>query len=163
MTDYSLDDYDFESLARKEPVARARVRLLMLAHLKDGLSRKEVAEKLKVSYQTISTLHNRFKAEGLQGVYDRPRSGCPFKLPPDQHNEFKVLISSMQEQRNGGRLRGEDIRLLLKEHYQCDYTLNGVYDLLKALGMSWISSRSRHPKQDIQAQEDFKKLHSSRS
>jgi len=67
MTDYSLDDYDLESLARKEPVARARVRLLMLAHLKDGLSRKDTAEKLKVSYQTISTQHNRFKAEGLQG------------------------------------------------------------------------------------------------
>jgi len=68
----------------------------------------------------------------------------------------------MQEQRNGGRLRGEDIRLLLKEHFQCDYTLNDVYDLLKALGMSWISSRSRHPKQDIQTQEDFKKFSSPR-
>ena len=30
MADYSLDDYDFESLARKEPNARTRIRLLMM-------------------------------------------------------------------------------------------------------------------------------------
>jgi len=163
MADYSLDDYDFESLARKEPNARARIRLLMMAHLKDGVSRRETAVRLKASYQTVSTFHNRFKIDGIQGLYDRPRSGRPYTLPPALHDEFKALISTMQEQRDGGRLIGEDIRQLLKDHYQCEYTLNGVYDLLKALGMSWITSRSRHPKQDIQAQEAFKKLHSSHS
>ena len=37
------------------------------------------------------------------------------------------------------------------------YSLNGIYYLMKDIGMSWVSTRSRHPKQDEQAQTDFKK------
>ena len=36
------------------------------------------------------------------------------------------------------------------------YELSNVYRLLRELGFSWITSRSRHPKQDGQVQEAFK-------
>ena len=61
------------------------------------------------------------------------------------------------EQSIGGRLIGEDIRSILKEKFNVVYTLNGTYDLLKGLNMVWISSRSRHPKQDDEIQETYKK------
>ncbi|VVM18266.1 hypothetical protein BSPWISOXPB_3033 [uncultured Gammaproteobacteria bacterium] len=40
-------------------------------------------------------------------------------------------------------------------HYQ---NINGVHYLLTKLGLSWISARSKHPKQDKEAQALYKKL-----
>jgi hypothetical protein len=36
--------------------------------------------------------------------------------------------------------------------------INGVHYLLTKLGLSWISARSKHPKQDKEAQALYKKL-----
>ena len=58
---------------------------------------------------------------------------------------------------SGGRLRGEDIIQLVKDEWGVEYTLSGIYRLMKAIGMSWVSTRSKHPKQDEQAQQQFKK------
>jgi transposase len=46
---------------------------------------------------------------------------------------------------------------LIKDAWGVNYTLSGVYYLMKDIGMSWISARSKHPKQDEQAQRQFKK------
>jgi transposase len=43
-------------------------------------------------------------------------------------------------------------------HYQ---NINGVHYLLTKLGLSWISARSKHPKQDKEAQALYKKLQPS--
>ena len=46
---------------------------------------------------------------------------------------------------------------LIKDEWGVTYSLSGIYYLMKDIGMSWVSTRSRHPKQDEQAQTDFKK------
>ena len=51
----------------------------------------------------------------------------------------------------------KDIQQLAEEHYNAHYTVNGIYELLKRIDMSWISARSQHPKADPQAQDAFKK------
>jgi transposase len=40
-----------------------------------------------------------------------------------------------------------------------DYTLNGVYELLKRLDMAWISARSVSPNADPLRQAEFKKMY----
>jgi len=39
-----------------------------------------------------------------------------------------------------------------------NYQKSNVYKLLHALNFSWITTRSKHPKQNIEAQEAFKKF-----
>ena len=51
-----------------------------------------------------------------------------------------------------------DVRSYIEEHFGKTYHLDSVYVLLKKLGFSWITSRSKHPKQSKRAQEDFKKI-----
>ena len=60
-------------------------------------------------------------------------------------------------ERGGGRVRGEDIRQLLARQFGVAYSLNGVYDLLKRLGLVWISARAVSPYADPVAQAEFKK------
>ncbi|MFY8328339.1 helix-turn-helix domain-containing protein [Pseudoalteromonas sp. ZZD1] len=53
---------------------------------------------------------------------------------------------------------GEDIREYICDTFGVQYKLNNVYRLLHELNLSWITSRLKHPKQSVQAQEDFKKF-----
>jgi transposase len=58
---------------------------------------------------------------------------------------------------SGGRLTGADIHLYIKEEFDQEYHPDHVYNVLKKLNFSWITSRSKHPKQSQKAQDEFKK------
>ena len=58
---------------------------------------------------------------------------------------------------SGGRIRAEDIAQIIKKEWGVTYSLSGVYYLMKDIGMSGISTRSKHPRQDVTAQEHLKK------
>ena len=57
----------------------------------------------------------------------------------------------------GGRLMWKDIQKHIKDTYAVNYHVRSIYYLMKELNIVWITSRSKHPKQDLEAQEDFKK------
>ncbi len=78
-------------------------------------------------------------------------------LAKEQYDTFKQTIVKEQEQRGGGRLTAKDIAEIAKNDFNAHYTHKGIYRLLHNIGMSWISSRSRHPKADEEVQEAFKK------
>ena len=65
---------------------------------------------------------------------------------------------NIQKNDKGGRLVGTDIQLFITENFGHQYHLSSVYKLLHRLGFSWITSRSKHPKQSLEVQEDFKKI-----
>ena len=60
-------------------------------------------------------------------------------------------------------MRGEDIRQLLARQFGVAYSLNGVYDLMKRLGMVWISASAVGPYADPVTQAEFKKTLSRKS
>lgn len=156
-TKYNLLDFDFVDLSRRESKPKTRIRLLILAHLKEGKTQALTAEALKTSPATVKRTYKRFKDSGVLGLDDLPKTGANFKLPKDQHEEFKKYILERQEQREGGRLTGYDIQEIIQDKWNVTYTVGGVYRLLHHLKLSCISSRSKHPKQDEEAQETFKK------
>ncbi|WP_101054062.1 helix-turn-helix domain-containing protein [Shewanella chilikensis] len=68
--------------------------------------------------------------------------------------EFKA------QSNEGGRLTGADIQQYISSEFGVEYHLNHIYKLLKGMGFSWITSRSRHPKQTQGVQNAFKKVYS---
>ncbi|MBI2995742.1 MAG: winged helix-turn-helix domain-containing protein [Candidatus Melainabacteria bacterium] len=101
--------------------------------------------------------YNWFVEYGIDGLYDDQRSGRTPFLAKENKEKFLQSLEKLQEEKEGGRTTGEDIRLLLKEKFNAKYSLNGVYDLLKRLNIVWITGRSIHPKADLEKQEEFKK------
>ena len=59
---------------------------------------------------------------------------------------------------SGGRLTGDAYLKYIKQHFDVTYHPNAIYKLLEQLGFSWITSRSKHPKQSIEVQAAFKKV-----
>jgi transposase len=79
------------------------------------------------------------------------------RLAKGQEEAFRQAVEQLQRERGGGRVRGEDIRQLLARQFGVAYSLNGVYDLMRRLGMVWISARAVSPCADPVAQAEFKK------
>jgi transposase len=152
-----LQGTDFFQLSKREPHPKVRIRLLALGHLQSGKTKTEVVNMFQISPPTLREWLVRFLSEGLEGLQEKPGRGRRKKLPSEQEEEFRKQVEALQLEREGGRVRGQDIQVLLKEKFCVDHALPSVYHVLERCGLSWISSRSKHPKSDPMIQEDFKK------
>lgn len=153
----TLQAYDFHALAKTEPHPRTRIRMLGMAHLQEGREYLEIATALRVGKGAVQDWVKRFKAAGLDGLRESPRSGARRKLEASQEAPFKEAVFRLQEQRSGGRATGHDIQALLAEQFQVACCRGSVYNLLGRLGLVWITVRSKHPKQSQASQDAFKK------
>ncbi len=64
----SIQDYDFEKLAKQERHARTRMRLIAFAHLKKGKRIREAAEAVGFHETTLGRWIRNFKKEGIEGL-----------------------------------------------------------------------------------------------
>jgi len=152
-----LAGVDFFQLSTKEPHPRVRIRLLALGHLQSGKGKTEISDMFQISFPSLRKWLLRFIKHGIPGLQEGHRSGRKKKLSLEQEEEFRRQVEALQEAREGGRIRGQDIQILLREKFCADYALPSVYDVLARCGPSWISARSKHPKSDPVIQEEFKK------
>jgi transposase len=137
-----------------------RIRSLALSHIKDGADRTQTAKYLKVSRKVVNDWARKFFTEGIKGLNEKPRTGRRSKLSTAQLSELKEYVQSHSIKENGGRLKAETLVSVINEKFKVKYSRTNVYRLLHALDFSWIS-RSRHPKESQEIQEDFKKIKSS--
>ena len=126
----SLNNIDFKKLASQQKSIQMKMRLLALAHFK----------------------------EGLEGLQEKPRTGRPAFLTPEQKKQLSQYIKDKAHNPQGGRLTGADIHAYIVQQFDKHYHPDSIYYLLDHMGFSWITSRSKHPKQCQATQEAFKKL-----
>ena len=70
---------------------------------------------------------------------------------------MKEFVLSSAIKPDGGRLQGKDVQQYILAEFGLEYKKSNIYNLLHELNLSWITTRSKHPKQSIEAQEDLKK------
>lgn len=153
----NLKNIDFKKLASQQKSIQMKMRLLALAHFKEGHSRTQIAKFLKVSRTSVNKWVKTFLDEGLEGLQEKKRSGRPAFLTPKQKEQLAQFIKEEAQNTKGGRLIGADIHAYIVEHFSKHYHPDSIYYLLNHMGFSWITSRSKHPKQSQDAQDEFKK------
>ncbi len=134
------------------------MRYIALAHFKEGASRTAIADALKMSRTSINKWVSLFLNNGLEGLNDASPPGRPSGLTLKQKNKLGRYIEKHSELNQGGRLQAVDIQNYIAIHFSIEYEVSNIYRLLRELGFSWITSRSKHPKQSQEAQDVFKKL-----
>jgi transposase len=154
----TLKSIDFKSLIAKETNGRMRVRLMALSHIKEGANNTQTARNLHISRRIVNEWLKRFYEQGLDGLKEKPRSGRPCSLDQEQLTQLSEFIQKTSIRESGGRLKAQTLVTYITKEFNIEYTIHNVYRLLHQLGFSWITSRSRHPKQSEQIQEDFKKI-----
>ncbi|MCA3899302.1 helix-turn-helix domain-containing protein, partial [Vibrio vulnificus] len=75
----SLNNLDLKKLASQQKSIQMKMRLLALAHFKEGHSRTQMAKFLKVSRASVNQWVLTFLEEGLEGLQEKPRTGWPAK------------------------------------------------------------------------------------
>ena len=150
-------DENFQDKARHASDNKECIRLLCLAFIQEGLPEKEVAKLLKVNPRSVFDWLTRYKQGGIDALRDQGGRGRKNTLNDEQEKDFKNTILDLQEKREGGRIVGRDVKEVLKNSFGVKCVNSTVYKLLHKVGLSWISGRTHHPKQDLEAQEAYKK------
>ncbi|MGK0254952.1 MAG: transposase [Mariniflexile sp.] len=153
-----FDHIDFKSLIAKETNGRMRVRLMALSHIKEGANNSQTARNLHISRSTVNDWVNRFYAQGLEGLKEKPRTGRPSRLNEAQLVQLSGYVRNNSIKESVGRLNAQILVNYIEQEFKLNYGISKVSRLLHQLGFSWITSRSSHPKQSAEIQEDFKKI-----
>ena len=112
---------------------------------------------VRVQLRTLMNWVKKFRENGLSGLKDNHGGGAQPHVPIKDHKLFRDAVLKLQSERQGGRIREQDVASLIQKMYGITPSKSSVYDTLKRIGLVWITSRSRHPKADKEAQEAFKK------
>ena len=156
-TDYSADE--LRRLAKIASTVSQGRRLLSLAAVLDGMSRGDAARIGGMDRQTLRDWVHRFNRHGPDGLLDNWTKGPPSRLTPAQHEELATIVDAGPDRDKDGvvRWRRIDLKRVIKERFGVDYHERHVGTLLKRLGFSHISARPRHPAQNGEIVEAYKK------
>ena len=150
-------EQQLKTLSNKVKDYRMRMRLLAVAHFKVGKNRAQVAITLNVSRRMVNEwVANYFKG-GISALENKKPSGRPSLLTEQQKQTLIDYIEQQSQSSKGGRLNGEMIQYDVIQTSGVNYHQNSIYNLLKSLNITWTTSRSKHPKQSQEAQDEFKK------
>jgi transposase len=114
--------------------------------------------------QTLRDWVHRFNEAGPEGLLDNWASGPAPRLSPAQRAELAAIVDAGPNREIDGvvRWRRVDLKRVISERFGVDYHERHVGTLLKKIGFSHISARPRHPKQDAEIIEAFKKTSRAR-
>lgn len=161
-TDYSAAE--LRRLAKSSRDSKQSRRLLSLAAVLDGMSREDAAKIGGMDRQTLRDWVHRFNELGPDGLKDAWNGGPQPRLSPAQKAELAVIVETGPDPSVDGvvRWRRVDLQKLIKERFGVDYHERYVGTLLKELGFAHISARPRHPGQDGEIVEAYKKTSRAR-
>ena len=134
-------------------------RLLALAGIRDGMSRKEAARIGGMDRQTLRDWVHAFNKSGIDGLVNATSPGRPSKLSAEQKAEIKTLAVAGPDFATDGvvRWRRIDLARKVKERFGITVDEDTIGRVLRELGFSHISVRPKHPDQKEGAIDDFKK------
>lgn len=139
--------------------ASLKLRYMSVQKFNEGHSRALIARTLNVSRRLVNEWISTYLSHGFDGLALKLATGRPPLLNKTEKSALKKYVISHAVKPQGGRLMGKDIQKHIQEIYAVNYHVRNIYHLMKEMDLVWITSRSKHPKQDLEAQETFKKTY----
>lgn len=78
---------------KKEKNVKIKERLLMMTHILQKCTLRDVAEKLHCDHKLVLYWKRRYFSEGLDGLKTRPKSGKPRKISRRQESNLKKTFA----------------------------------------------------------------------
>lgn len=138
--------------------ARLKDRYKVIVKFFELDSRVKTAKALNISRRLVNEWVSSYLKGGFDALAIKKQSGRPSRLSCTQKERLKQYITDNSIKTAGGRLMGHDVKAYIESEFGVIYQRSNIYTLLHELNLSWISSRSRHPKQNKETQEEFKKF-----
>lgn len=108
---------ELETAMRATPKQRSFIRMQAIRALIVGFDHHSVATLFQVHRDTITHWIRRFNEGGIDGLIERPRSGRPRKISPEQSEQYRQLVE--QPQRAGvDHWTGKKFHGYLRKHLE---------------------------------------------
>jgi transposase len=156
-TDYNAAN--LRDLAKRTKNNNQSRRLLSLAAVLDGMNRTDAARIGGMDRQTLRDWVHRFNQQGPDGLRDIHAGGVAPRLSSESLAELASIVEAGPDREKDGvvRWRRVDLKRVVKERFGVEFCERYIGTILKRLGFSHMSARPRHPKQNGQIVEAFKK------
>lgn len=150
---------DLRRLMSKERDGDVVRRLSALALILEGHSRTVAAEQSGMDRQTLRDWVHRYNAGGVAALVSGKSTGRPPKLNAAQLAQLYDLVVKGPDPQIDGvvRWRCVDLRAQIAQRFSVDVPERTVAKWLRRLHLTRLQPRPHHPKQDLAAQEEFKK------
>jgi len=88
---------ELETASRAAPTWRSSIRLTVIRALVLGQKHIDLAAIFNVSLRSIQRWVTQFNTQGIDGLLDKPRSGRPPKISPEQSEHLRDLIENPEK------------------------------------------------------------------
>jgi putative transposase len=122
-----------QRLVKESPPLETILRVKALIAYYKGWALPTVAACYDVSEKSVKNWIKRFEEEGEDGLDDKPRSGRPVRLPPEQAAELKALIEHDHQRVWTAR----HVWVSLMTTFSVCYSVKYLPALLRKLGLSF--------------------------
>ncbi len=152
---HSVDE--LQALFRRETNARMAKRIWIIWQARLGKIEPEITAAIGLARRSVQTWVQRYNAEGLAGLQDRPGRGRPPILSAEEQQLVAQRVDQGPQEGDVCSLRGLDFQKFIEDQFGKLMSLSSVYGLLHELGYEWLVPRSKHRKSDPAAIAAFKK------
>ena len=140
--------------------AKQKERELIVGLLKKGKTCRDIADILGVSKSKVSFWNKRYKLTG--NLKDKPRSGKPTPLTEEK---LKIIANALRDKvmavKNKAGFSSKEVLQLLEREAGRMYTLRHAERVLHKMGLSLITPRTSHIRNDEKVvtkfRDEFKK------
>jgi len=133
---------------------RQRIQMVLLRE--NGLTQPAIAEAMGVSLSTVNRAHMAYDQGGIKALKPKP---CGGRVRQNMTLlEEKALLSHFAKAAGAGELLNiHDLKQAYEQAIGHATSNSTVYNLLERHGWRKLMPRPFHPKQDLEAQQAFKK------
>ena len=159
---YSFSDSEITEVKqalKKEKNAAKLERLQAVFMTMQGLKREEVAFRLNRGRDFVKTWLKKYKTLGLDGLNERRGGAHHQYLTPEQEAFIKdIVLHAHPADCNYSEVTWSGWLLvdLIKNMYSKEYTREGVYALLKRMGVSYKKANKIDPKKSQKVINEWK-------
>ncbi len=84
---------------KKEKDAKVKERMLMMTHVLENKTLRDVAEKIHCDHKLVLYWKRRYFSEGVEGLKTRPKSGKPRKISRRQETNLRKIIAKVNPEK----------------------------------------------------------------
>src|SRR5215207_10203520 len=150
---------ELRRLARREKDRAAAARMQAIAGALEGMTRAEAARLAGMERQALRGAVLRYNAEGLAGLYSRPKPGRPERLSEAEQAALAARVFRGPDPERDGVVAWTraDLCGWLGGRFGKPFHPSSLSRVLKRLDLSRQKARPVHPEADPKAQECFAK------
>ena len=126
-------------------------RLYFIKYRYEGVSVGDAAKRVDISKPVAYIWQDRWNEEGYVGLIPKFAGGRPSKLTDNQKEELKNVLNERDDWST------EEVRTIIFENFDVEYTLKQVRIILKMFGMRHAKPYPHDHRRPINAEECLKK------